>query len=262
MKLSIDKNIQEFLEEFNLSEREIVIYLSLLKTGPNTIMNLARETGIKRSTTHNNVEELIKKGLVSQTNYGERRMVVAEDPDKLKFLLDQKKWKMKKMEDNLDSVVDTINKMIPEARENTEIEVKYYDGERGFKEVCERSLAYANDEILFISNLDEWYKIYTEEYDRDSYVPKRLEKNLNLKILAPEGDMFQQLVQEGAKDNKLLREIRLLKDADKFHSTYIIYGNEVSMMISSEPYTAIVLQVKDIAESFRSLFYSYWNNIK
>ncbi|MCA9387326.1 winged helix-turn-helix transcriptional regulator, partial [Candidatus Dojkabacteria bacterium] len=117
MKVKLDRHIQEFLEEFNLGDREVSIYLTLLKTGPNTIMNLARETGIKRSTTHNNVEELIKKGLISQTNFGERRMVVAEDPEKLKFLMDQKKWRMKKLEDNLDVVIDRINQMVPEARE-------------------------------------------------------------------------------------------------------------------------------------------------
>src|SRR3990172_12433706 len=116
MATRIDKPIKNFLIDFGLTDKEITVYLSLLKTGPNTIMNLSRETGIKRSTTHNTVEELIKKGLVSQTNYGERRMVVAEDPKKLEFLLEQKRWEMKKLEDNLPDIVKTIYENVPKAK--------------------------------------------------------------------------------------------------------------------------------------------------
>ncbi|MDQ7021103.1 MAG: helix-turn-helix domain-containing protein [Candidatus Dojkabacteria bacterium] len=110
----VDVNLKVFLTEFGLTDREINLYLALLKTGPNTIMNLSRKTKIKRSTTHNNVEELIKKGLVSQTNYGERRMVVAESPEKLKFLIEQKRWAVQKMEQGLPEIVKLIDKMVPE----------------------------------------------------------------------------------------------------------------------------------------------------
>lgn len=153
MKVKLDRHIQDYLEEFALTEREVVIYLTLLKTGPNTIMNLARETGIKRSTTHNNVEELIKKGLVSQTNYGERRMVVAEDPEKLKFLMDQKKWRIKKLEENLPSVIERINQMVPEAKEAPAIEVKYYDGKEGIAAVYKE--AFSSKMVRSFVNLEK-----------------------------------------------------------------------------------------------------------
>src|SRR5260221_13055638 len=111
MKNTIDKPIRNFLIDFGLTEKEIVVYMTLVRSGPKTIMNLARETGIKRSTTHNTIEELIKKGLVSQTNYGERKMVVAEDPDKLKFIMDQKKWDVQKLEKALPDTIKEILEM-------------------------------------------------------------------------------------------------------------------------------------------------------
>lgn len=153
--LRISDEILDFLEEFGLSEREVILYLALLKTGPNTIMNLSRETGIKRSTTHNNVEELIKKGLVSQTNYGERRMVIAEEPDKLKFLLDQKKYKVKKMDENLGNVVKQIRNLVPKSDINNRVEVKYIEGNSGIESIYKEALSssivrsYANLEKIF-----------------------------------------------------------------------------------------------------------------
>src|SRR5690606_37463094 len=176
--LNVSKTVIGYLQEFGLNDKEITIYLTLLKVGPSTIMDLARKTGIKRSTTHNNVEELIKKGLVSQTNYGERRMVIAEDPEKLKFLLEQRKWDVNKLEKNMPEIVNEIYDIVPKAKQNSLVEVKYYTGEKGFKEVCQRSLDYAKGEILFISNLSEWYKVYTKEYDEHHYVPTRLKRKL------------------------------------------------------------------------------------
>lgn len=255
--LSVDKNVLTYLQEFGLNDKEIVIYLSLLKYGPNTIMDLARKTGIKRSTTHNNVEELIKKGLVSQTNYGERRMVIAEDPDKLKFLLEQRKWEVSKLERNMDGIVNSIYEMVPKARENTFSEVKFYQGEKGFKEVCQRSLDKAKGEILFISNLNEWYKVYTKEYDEQHYVPTRIKKKLKLRMLAIESDLT---VGMKKNDNKVNRETRFMKKDNNFNSTIIIYNNEVSIMTSSEPYTAILIQDKEVYQTFLSIFKTVWES--
>ncbi len=147
--IKVDKPIKNYLLDFGLTDKEISLYLALLKTGPNTIMNLARETGIKRSTTHNNIEELIKKGLVSQTNYGERRMVVAEDPNKLEFLIEQKKWDMKRLEEALPDVVKTIKDSVPE-NVAKKVEIKYLEGKDAvlsiFKEVvrAKETKSYAN----------------------------------------------------------------------------------------------------------------------
>lgn len=255
MKIKLDRHIQEFLEEFNLGEREVSIYLTLLKTGPNTIMNLARETGIKRSTTHNNVEELIKKGLISQTNFGERRMVVAEDPEKLKFLMDQKKWRMKKLEDNLGVVIERINEMVPEAREKLFTQVKYYQGVEGFREVCQRSVDRSTGEVRFIGNIEEWRKVYTEDYGKTYYIPARLKKNLFLKQLAVNNQSGKKFKGD---DEKLLRETRLLPVDMDFQPTIIISDKELSIMVSHEPHTSIIIEEKGVADAFRQIFDKFW----
>jgi HTH-type transcriptional regulator, sugar sensing transcriptional regulator len=177
MSLKVDKSVKNFLLDFGLTDKEITVYTTLLKTGPNTIMNLARETSIKRSTTHNTVEELIKKGLVSQTNYGERRMVIAEDPDKLKFLMEQKKWDINKLEKNLPDIIGTIYQSIPTAKENATVEAKYYQGIKGVMSIYEEALR------------SQELRSYVSIEKLDKYFPDNLElfveaqkKNKNLKI--------------------------------------------------------------------------------
>ncbi len=255
MKTVGDKSIKNFLVDFGLTEKEIIVYLTLLKSGPNTIMNLARETSIKRSTTHNTVEELIKKGLVSQTNYGERRMVIAEDPEKLNFLMDQKKWDINKLEKNLPDVVKSIYEVVPQVKENTKIEVRYYQGEKGFKEASQRSLDYAEGEILSIVNMKEWVKVYSQEYDKDHYLPTRLKKNLPLRVLTVKDNDHGEMLKNN-KEQK--RTTKFLNSSLLFNSTIFIYGSEVSIMVSSEPYTSIIMENKEIHHTFRAIFENLW----
>lgn len=256
---SNEKRVKNYLLDFGLSEKEIILYLTLLRSGPTTVMSLSRATEIKRSTAHNTVDELINKGLISQTNYGERRLVIAESPEKLKFLLEQKKWEMKKLEDNIPEMVKIIKESVPEHRENTEVEVRYYHGEKGFKEVCQRSLMKSKDEILFLSNYDEWSKIYTIEYDKNHYIPTRIKNQLHLKLLTFESE---QTIEMKKDENHYNREIRFLNKKFLFPSTIIIYGCEVSIMFSSKPYTAILIESYEITESFKKIFYGLWEFAK
>lgn len=177
MKLNIEKSVLNFLVDFGLTEKEITVYMTLLKTGPNTIMNLARETGIKRSTTHNTVEELIKKGLVSQTNYGERRMVIAEDPEKLSFLMDQKKWDISKLEKNLPEMVKQINEHLPKGDLSSKPSIKYYDGKEATSSIYKQ--AFASNELRSYVNLSAVSSIFPENTDFYNSAQK---KNKALKV--------------------------------------------------------------------------------
>jgi sugar-specific transcriptional regulator TrmB len=260
MKTKIDRNLQNFLEDFGLSEREILLYLTLLRTGPNTIMNLARETAIKRSTTHNNVEELIKKGLVSQTNYGERRMVIAEDPEKLKFLMEQKKYNIKKLEENLPSVIGVINSLVPEARENTKVEVKYYQGDKAVFYVYELSLK--ADEVYSFADLDRYYEIYPDTTD---LWKKAFEDNKKREVwdLIVDSKLSRSIV-----DDKHPRyHVKYLPSSEFFQgfefADYIIFDNKVAIIqLKAEETVATVIDSAPMAMSLKALHKSMWELLK
>jgi sugar-specific transcriptional regulator TrmB len=255
MKVKLDKNMEEFLAEFELSDREVAIYITLLQTGPNTIMNLARETGIKRSTTHNNVEELIKKGLVSQTNYGERRMVVAESPDKLQFLLDQKKFKVQKLEKNLPSVIDQINSMVPESDARNEVEVKYYDGNSGIELIYEEALS--AKELRSYANVE---KILEAFPDNESKFTEYHAKNSELKLW--------EIVEDSKASRKYAEKFAEKKRYNyKFTTNAIalsaidvlIYDGKVGIINIKDGLTGIVITNEEYYENSKAIFDFIWS---
>lgn len=258
----VDVNLKVFLTEFGLSEREIVLYLALLKTGPNTIMNLARETGIKRSTTHNNVEELIKKGLVSQTNYGERRMVVAEPPNKLDILLSQKRWAVSKMEEKLPDVVNIINALVPEAQKNTEVAVRYYEGANEIQNIYRNVLTSNAKQVYSFINTDSYFDIFPETH---KIFKEYLDKNKDAVI-------YEIAVGKKSESLDLDQAIKDLGDRCKTkfvqrnentqNFDFVVYGTTVVMIqISEETPLGIVIESETIANGLVVMHKLLWSNV-
>jgi sugar-specific transcriptional regulator TrmB len=258
-KLKIGKKVKQFLFDLGLTENEILIYLSLLKLGPCTILELSRESGVKRSTAHNIVEQLISKGIVSQTNFGKRRKVIAEEPEKLQVLIENKKWAIKKLEDSVRDIVESIEKTLPKRGQAEDVDVKYYDGNNGFRDVVQRALKSGTDEILIISNVSEFYRIYKKEYDDNFFIPARVKKGISVRSLILDDPLYETI---SKFDKEQLRETRILPTNERFVTTMYIYKKEVSIMVSNEPYKAVVITNGFIADTFRILFDLLWDIAK
>lgn len=252
--LKVKKSVKSYLEDFGLSDKEITLYFTLLKTGPNSIMNLSRETGIKRSTTHNNVEELIKKGLVSQTNYGERRMVVAEDPGKLEFLMEQKKWDIKKMEETLPDVVKLIKDAVPESSETTKVEVKYYEGKKGVQYTYEQILK--ADEVYSFLNVDKLKQTFPEYIDIFADIFKK-RKEFKMWDILEHHTRENDLEDDYEHKNyffKYIPEGITLQDTD-----ISIFDDSIALInIQSDNSSAIIINSKSLAIALKYIHKMVW----
>ena len=58
--------VNKVLEENGLSRNEIKVYLACLRSGPMTVPELRKKTGLPESTARDNFRFLIKKGLASR----------------------------------------------------------------------------------------------------------------------------------------------------------------------------------------------------
>src|SRR5260221_2854692 len=254
MSLKVEKSIKNFLIDFGITDKEITVYLTLLKSGPNTIMNLARETGIKRSTTHNTVEELIKKGLVSQTNYGERRMVIAEDPDKLKFLMDQKRWDIQKLEKSLPDAIKSIFESIPNAKENSTVNVKYYTGKDGAALIYKE--AFNSPELRSYVNLAAVHKVFPENFE--SYLSFQKKTKAKVKEIIDGSDESLKIADEFAKASNF--EFKKGKVGINLSAIDILmYDGHVALINYNDSIIGTVISNKDYYDNSAAIFDFIWN---
>lgn len=70
-------------KKLNLSEKEITVYLSLLRSGGASIRNLAEASNLNRGTVYDVLKKLQEIGLVSFYHQDTKQKFVAEDLKKL-----------------------------------------------------------------------------------------------------------------------------------------------------------------------------------
>lgn len=254
----------EILHKLGLNVNDTKLYLELLESGRISITELSRNSDVPRSTAYESIERLQGKGLVSQVIVGNRKELVAEDPSKIKTVLYNNKLKkeaelaeLNRVEAEIPEFLEFAKKLTLSSLGELNVQVKFYEGERGFRQVSKRSLNSAQTEILFISNMDEWKQIFTDEFAYKDYVPARLEKGLYARTLAMRSDLATGIRSE---DQKYKREMRFLPDNFKFKPTIIITKTEVSIMTSSKPYSAILIEGEIIAKLFTDIFNELWEN--
>lgn len=68
------------LQNLGLSEKEAKVYTTSLELGPDTVQNIAKESGINRATTYVQIGTLKEKGLISEFEKGKKTYFVAESP--------------------------------------------------------------------------------------------------------------------------------------------------------------------------------------
>lgn len=166
------KKIQDFLLQLGFSEIEASIYESLLDNGGGSVKEVADHAGINRVTAHYHIENLIKKGLLTETRSGARRVLIAEKPERLEYLIDQKVEAAVKLKEKFPDLVKTIKMVMPNT-ESDDVALKYYKGKVGVKQIYEevlqakeiRAYVTADVERLFPENPDLFTKTLNKRKD-------------------------------------------------------------------------------------------------
>lgn len=123
--------LEKFLaDELGLSSKEITLYINLMQYGALTILELSEISGINRATTHVNVENLTQKGLVTQVKKGRgsRRIIMAEPPEKLFAIFQERKTKLETATSKLNIITQELSSLKKEYRLNSGMEVRRYSG--------------------------------------------------------------------------------------------------------------------------------------
>lgn len=195
--------LERFLaNELDLSNKEITLYLNLFKYGARTIQELAELSNINRVTTHNNVESLTQKGLVTQVKKGRgsRRLIMAEPPEKLTVIFKERQAKIIAAEQQLDLITKELLSLKQEYTQNGGMEIRHYSGKEEVKFIYEDVLK--AKEIRSYLNYKELIKIF----------PANTMKFIEAQKKRPDMQMWEIL-----EDSKEAREYA---DMTSFHNYY------------------------------------------
>ncbi|MBI2030812.1 hypothetical protein HYT05_04280 [Candidatus Kaiserbacteria bacterium] len=241
------------LQDLGLSEKEARVYLSALEIGRATADQLAKHAKIVRSTTYVQLESLMQMGLMSTYEEGKKTYFAPESPELLKRLLLKKKDELATKERDLASFLPDLIRQFEGAGERPV--VRFFNGKEGITAMREDALLLGKgQEMNIIYSYDSLFDLYTEKEAGD-YAQRRLERGIQVRSLYTRkaGKMSRENA-DSLTSRRFVQSDRLPLDSDFF-----VYDNKVAMMALKGTIFGVIVESKEIAHSFRSIFNLMWS---
>ncbi|EKE25332.1 MAG: transcriptional regulator, TrmB [uncultured bacterium] len=238
--------LKKDLERIGFNEKEASLYLAALELGESNIQQLAKKSGIKRTTAYDVIESLKKRGFMSQSTRSKKTIFSAADPRKLENEIEEQRHVVKRAMPELLAIANSLD---------TKPKITFFEGEDGIKEVYKDTLNYPDQELLaWVA--EEAVEYFDIEFLNNVYLPRRIEKKIWVRAIAPD---FKTMREYKEIDEKSLRKTRLT-DADAFGLDVEInlYGKNKIAMMSFEEKFGMIVESKKIFETLKSIFELNW----
>ena len=238
-------------ERYGLSKNEAAVYAAALELGPATADQLAKHSGVKRSTTYLQIEALQDMGLMSSFEEGKKTLFIPESPENLSRLLEQKKA-------DIDVRQTELNKSLPDLVRSFESAgerpvVRFYQGKEGIVSVREEMLKVKDKNTYVIFAVDEMENLFTES-ERDEYTRRRDLVGINLNLLYSRKEGEFQSTAPSTTNRKYLGS-----DVGNFYTDLVIFDDKVAFFnMKGQPF-CVVIQSKLVSESQKTLFKLIWD---
>jgi sugar-specific transcriptional regulator TrmB len=223
--------IQQTLKELGFNDKEIEVYLEVLRLGRATPAAISRLTGINRATVYSVSKELIKKGVIAGDLGGKSMYLTALPINSLSVLVERQKKVMEKNETLVKQAIEELAKLpmstqfaIPKIRFIDELDLEEFL----YKQINEWNKSMEKiDKILwgfqdhtFVDQykkwIKDWYNLETSKELKVQLLSNRSETEKQMKKLTPE--------------QRKQREVRFLKKNTNFTATIWVAGEYIIMI--------------------------------
>lgn len=235
--------MKEILKELGLTNNETEVYLTLLSKGSISVNEIAERSGLHRQAVYDALDRLLEKGFVSFVIKNNKKYFQGINPEKILEYLKQKEEKFK-------SVLPDLIGLTKLPREDTFVEV--FKGNRIVRTVygdITKEFQKRQGEVL-ISGVDERRFVEEDKIALYQHLKKLQKLKCRERILVREGDTY---FMEGSQT-----EYRWIPK-ESFNPTPIyVYGNKLAIIIWGNPSYAIIIENKNLADSYRKQFNLLW----
>ncbi|MEK7462712.1 MAG: helix-turn-helix domain-containing protein [Patescibacteria group bacterium] len=238
------------LEAFGLTEKEAAVYAAALELGAATADQLANQSGIKRSTTYLQIEQLQEKGLMSTFEQGKKTLFTPESPENLERLLEKQKKDIELKQGFLNKELPILTKLYESAGERPV--VRFYQGKEGIETIRQEMLDLKIKETYVYFAADEMEELFSDE-ERDSYTEKRIKLGIKTKIIYTRN--------KGAFSDKPSEnsERKYLSSAKGgLGSDIVVYDNKTVFFSMSGTVFGIVIESERVKKSILTIFNELW----
>ncbi len=248
-------DLNTYLEELGLSEREIKIYLVALELGESYIFPIARKAAIPRTSAVYLLEKLKDRGLITILQKNSRHLYAPVAPSKIATLLKNKRTKLDEQINVFELSLPNLNRLYSSKPFATQ--VRFFRGRDEVRKMYDEMLTYPINEIVYTGEVDKMEAALGQQWLR-GWIKRRIEvkiqtRGVRVRHLEIEDDLY-------GSSPKLMRKIRFAPPGFTSPSNILIYGDNVTIMNSEKESFGVVITSRDFATSMKSWFKQIWDN--
>lgn len=238
-----------------LSEKEVLVFVSLQKLGKSLVSQISKETLINRTALYHTLSLLKEKGLVNEIK-----------TDKLSYfeaitLSEFEKWEKRKLSE-LQLQSEKIRDLIKTNGQKNVLPSKYkfYEGVDAVKNLYDET--WRNNtakEILAITDYKKAYETLGDYFEKD-YFPTRIRKGIKVKSLLEKNDFGKNDLKRAGE---LLRDMRFSNIFKDLGIEMNIFDDYVALVsFDKKRPTGVLIQNELISNAFRKIFMFIWEKSK
>lgn len=238
----------ELLKQIGLTNREIEIYLKLLKQGESPASALSKDSSISRTHIYEALNLLAQKGLISTAIKDYKKYYQAASPETLLiYLADrQKQIEQQKLE------MQPLIKQLLEVKGPSTLtpNIRVYEGKEGIKAIVLDMLKVAKSELLMLNATRHFKDVFT--YFAEHFFKEKVKKKIKSKVIFAEKFEFLDPIAEK----------RILVKKDIPPVTTVIYQNKVAILFWLEKPMGIVIESNEAVREYTHNFNMLWKQSK
>ncbi len=248
IKYTLFMEILDALKYLGLSEKEGQVYMALISLGSASVYSIAKTSGLKRPTVYVLVDELIKKGVVSQVPRSRKQLYQAKSPDELLAEAENR--------------FELIKQKMPELKalvKGTDIKPKvyFYEGKIGLDQTMQYGLKRMQDKEItgfYATATPETLKQFDHFKDFNDSVQKN---RITLRGIAPDDPQIKEFRETDETYGRLFKSI---PKQDYSPTVSIEMGDTFVKIQDFDNLQSIIIENSNITKTLKQIFELVWKS--
>lgn len=234
------------LRAFGFDRREARVYLAGLELGPTTVLELARQTRLARTTLYPILEDLRSRGCFRLGKTRRGSVYTAEPPSVLGRQFQERAAAFTAALPQLVALRGTVHEGAG---------VTLYEGSEGFRQLWQKIFRSGVREYRILTSGVGLLEFVKEPYLVNRIIAERIRRGIQSKQLIIDSIAARKII---ATDAEQLRESRILPRGTALPATILIFGEEVAFITTRRENTMILIASGETAITLRTLFDLLW----
>lgn len=255
----MNNKINASLKLIGLKDISSKVLIATINNGPSTVADISSLLSIPKSSIYDAYKELLSKGLVIEIYNENGKMFETPDNEQLKAILDKRLDVIKNAQNDLLTFIGANKK----ERQITRPRIRFYSGIFGIQQAF-RDMPWIKTEkqAYLMWPMKDMINMVGESFLR-FHSEQRYKYHVTINAIQPTSDKKLQTKDRewlGDKQKDKLRNVKYIKDKNKWLMSYWIYGDKCLFASGGNEKFAFIIHSKEFSQLMKLLWDQTWRN--